>query len=465
MKLRNATTVCTLGPASNTKETIKELVLAGLGGARINFSHGDHKSHGETIDKIKAVSKELNINIPIILDTKGPEIRTLVMKNDSVTVKEGQTFVFTTDEVEGDENRVGVTYKDLTKDLCVGERVFVDDGLIGMIVEEVNGTEVICKVLNTGLIGSRKGINLPDTIVKLPVLTEKDIADLKFGVEKDVDYIFASFVRNKEDVKEIRKVLKGFGGENIEIISKIENREGIDKMDEIIKETDGVCVARGDLGIEIPVEEIPEAQKKLITKCNEAGVFCIVATQMLESMITNPRPTRAEICDVSNAIIDGANSVMLSGETAKGNYPVKALETMVSIISRTEGNIDYTTFSKKNTAELLKNTVLENTAQGVFSISQGESIKVITIVTETTDIVKVIARLKPNARILVLTTNKKVARQCKLIWGVSTKLISTISTDLVKLASKEIASLNLLENNDSFITVSNFNNTTSILLG
>ncbi len=444
--MRKATIICTLGPASNTKEKIKELVEAGLGGARINFSHGDHTTHGETIDNVKAVAKDLEKNIPIILDTKGPEIRTLVVKGDNVELTKGQKFIFTTEEVEGDVNRVGVTYEGLTKDLSVGDRVFVDDGLIGMKVEKIEGTEVICTVENTGMLGSRKGINLPDTVVKLPVLTEKDKADLKFGVEKEVDYIFASFVRNAEDVKEIRRVLDGYGGKNIEIISKIENREGIDKMDEIIKETDGVCVARGDLGIEIPVEEIPEAQKTLISRCNEAGVFCIVATQMLESMITNPRPTRAEICDVSNAITDGANTVMLSGETAKGSYPVEAVKTMAKIIARTELNIDYKEFGIKKASDQIKNNKIEIVAQGLSAMAKNERVKVIVIRSNSTEELKIVARLKPDAKILVITENEEVARKSNIIWGTKAIIGTDVREDIVR-------KMYSLKSDDIFLTL------------
>ncbi len=444
--MRKATIICTLGPASNTKEKIKELVEAGLGGARINFSHGDHTTHGETIDNVKAVAKDLGKNIPIILDTKGPEIRTLVVKGDNVELTKGQKFIFTTEEVEGDVNRVGVTYEGLTKDLSVGDRVFVDDGLIGMKVEKIEGTEVICTVENTGMLGSRKGINLPDTVVKLPVLTEKDKADLKFGVEKEVDYIFASFVRNAEDVKEIRRVLDGYGGKNIEIISKIENREGIDKMDEIIKETDGVCVARGDLGIEIPVEEIPEAQKTLISRCNESGVFCIVATQMLESMITNPRPTRAEICDVSNAITDGANTVMLSGETAKGSYPVEAVKTMAKIIARTELNIDYKEFGIKKASDQIKNNKIEIVAQGLSAMAKNERVKVIVIRSNSTKELKIVARLKPDARILVITENEEVARKSNIIWGTKAIIGTDVREDIVR-------KMYSLKSDDIFLTL------------
>ncbi|MCO6548455.1 MAG: pyruvate kinase [Gilliamella sp.] len=318
--------VCTIGPKSESKEMLAKLLNAGMNVMRLNFSHGDYEEHGNRIKNLREVMQETGLKAAIMLDTKGPEIRTIKLEGgNDVSLVAGQTFTFTTDKnVIGNKDRVAVTYDGFAHDLKPGNRVLVDDGLIAMDVKEIKSNEVICTVLNNGELGENKGINLPGVSIKLPALAEKDKNDLIFGCEQGVDFIAASFIRKRSDVEDIRAHLKAHGGENIKIISKIENQEGLDNFDEILDASDGIMVARGDLGVEIAVEEVIFAQKMMIKKCNKASKPVITATQMLDSMIKNPRPTRAEAGDVANAIIDGTDAVMLSGESAKGKYPLES---------------------------------------------------------------------------------------------------------------------------------------------
>ena len=325
--MRKTKIVCTLGPATNDVEIMKQLIQNGMDAARINFSHGTYETHAETIAKLKQAREELNAPIPLILDTKGPEIRVKTFKEDKVRLEEDATFTLTTREVEGDVNIVSVTYADLPKDVHRGSRILIDDGLIELKVEDITETDVVCKVINGGVVKSRKGVNLPGVEVNLPSLMEKDIEDLKFGVENGFDIVAASFIRSAEDVLKIRRVLEENGGGQMHIISKIENQQGVENIDKILEASDGIMVARGDLGVEIPPEEVPLVQKILIAKANRIGKPVITATQMLESMIHNPRPTRAEAADVANAIYDGTSAIMLSGETAAGDYPIEAVST------------------------------------------------------------------------------------------------------------------------------------------
>ncbi len=323
--MRKTKIVCTLGPATNDVEIMKQLIHNGMDAARINFSHGTYETHAETIAKLKQAREELNAPIPLILDTKGPEIRVKTFKEDKVRLEEDATFTLTTREVEGDVNIVSVTYADLPKDVHRGSRILIDDGLIELKVEDITETDVVCKVINGGVVKSRKGVNLPGVEVNLPSLMEKDIEDLKFGVENGFDIVAASFIRSAEDVLKIRRVLEENGGGQMHIISKIENQQGVENIDKILEASDGIMVARGDLGVEIPPEEVPLVQKILIAKANRIGKPVITATQMLESMVHSPRPTRAEANDVANAIFDGSDAIMLSGETAAGAYPLEAV--------------------------------------------------------------------------------------------------------------------------------------------
>ena len=341
--MRRTKIVCTLGPATNDVETMKKLIENGMSAARVNFSHGTYESHADTIAKLKQAREEMNAPIPLILDTKGPEIRIKTFKEDKVRLEENTTFTLTTREVEGDETIVSVTYENLPKDLHRGSRVLIDDGLIELIVEDLTETDVICKVINGGIVKARKGVNLPGVKVHLPSLMEKDIEDLKFGVANGFDIVAASFIRSAADVVKIRQVLEENGGSHMHIISKIENQQGVDNIDKILEVSDGIMVARGDLGVEIPPEEVPLVQKKLIAKANQLGKPVITATQMLESMTHSPRPTRAEANDVANAIFDGSDAIMLSGETAAGAYPLEAVATMSRIALKAESAIDYPT--------------------------------------------------------------------------------------------------------------------------
>lgn len=421
--MRKTKIIATLGPASNSSEMIKKLIQTGMNAARINFSHGSHESHGETINKVKQIREELNMPIPIILDTKGPEIRTKVLKNEPIKLEKGNKFTLTTDDIEGDETIVSVTYADFAKDLHIGATVLIDDGLIELKVLEINGNNVVCEIINSGILGSRKGINLPDVSINLPALTEKDIDDIKFGIKMDVDYIAASFIRSAEDVKQIRKLLNENGGSSIKIISKIENREGVDNLDLILEATDGIMVARGDLGVEIPFEEVPIIQKEMINKCKAKGKLVVTATQMLESMITNPRPTRAEVSDVANAVLDGTDAIMLSGETAKGAFPIEAVNSMVKIAKKIESSYDYVkAFYNKKTMHCTN--ITEAVSHATCTTANDLNASCIVAVSKSGLTVREVSKHRPNSVILALTEDKKVLRQLNLTWACYPHLIS-----------------------------------------
>ena len=321
-----------MGPNTDDRKLMLKLAQNGMDIARFNFSHGSYEEHKERMDQLKNVRQQVNKPIAILLDTKGPEIRTGVLKEKSITLVEGQTFVLTTDEIEGDNERVSITYPDLVNDVVPGNTILIDDGLLGLVVDRIEGNDIVCTVQNGGSLSSRKGVNVPNVKINLPPITEKDKADIIFGIGQGIDFIAASFVRNADAIHEIRNILKAHGAdEEISIIAKIENQEGVDNIDSILEAADGIMVARGDLGVEIPEAEVPYIQKMLIQKCNDAFKPVITATQMLDSMMRNPRATRAEVTDIANAIYDGTDAIMLSGETAVGKYPFEALNTMVSI--------------------------------------------------------------------------------------------------------------------------------------
>ena len=407
--------VCTIGQKTESKEVLKQLLEAGMKVMRLNFSHGDYEEHGRRISNLREVMAETGMRAAILLDTKGPEIRTIKLEGgNDVSLVAGQEFTFTTDRtVIGNNKIVAVTYEGFASDLKAGDTVLVDDGLIAMEVKEVAGNEVRCIVKNNGDLGENKGINLPNVSVNLPALAEKDINDLKFGCEQGIDFVAASFIRKAEDVLAVRKVLCENGGENVKIISKIENQEGLNNFDEILEVTDGVMVARGDLGVEIPVEEVPFAQKMMIEKCNEAGKPVITATQMLDSMIKNPRPTRAEANDVANAIIDGTDAVMLSGETAKGKYPVEAVKVMARIAEKTDPLI-YTNVEFDNE----ESTITEAVAKGTVDVAEALEAKLIVVGTGTGRAAKSLRKYFPTARILALTNSQTTANQLLLSRGV-----------------------------------------------
>lgn len=417
--MRKTKIVSTLGPASNSVEEIKALIEAGISAARLNFSHGDHEEHGARIANLKQAREELNAPIPIILDTKGPEIRTRdLVDGKKVQLEEGQTFTLTTDDIVGDNTRVAVTYADITKDLSVGSTVLIDDGLIELTVTDINGNDVICRVVNSGLLGTKKGVNLPNVHINLPALTDKDIDDIKFGVSVGVDYIAASFIRSAKDVLEIKRVLEECGGSDVQIISKIENRDGVDNIDEILEVTDGIMVARGDLGVEIPFEEVPLVQKMLIEKCIQKGKPVITATQMLNSMMDNPRPTRAEVNDVANAIFDHTDAIMLSGETAQGDYPVEAVKAMDRIARKIEESIDYAgRFNKAFSKSLRVRNITSAVSHSACTTANDLNAAIISTITLSGRAVKEVSKYRPATTILGCSPVERTCRQLNLIWG------------------------------------------------
>ncbi len=417
--MRKTKIVSTLGPASNSVEEIKALIEAGISAARLNFSHGDHEEHGQRIANLKQAREELGAPIPIILDTKGPEIRTKdLVDGKKVQLEVGQTFTLTTDDIVGDNTRVAVTYEDIAKDLSVGSTVLIDDGLIELTVTDIKGNDVICRVVNSGLLGTRKGVNLPNVHINLPALTEKDIADIQFGVSVGVDYIAASFIRSAKDVLEIKRVLEDCGGSDVQIISKIENRDGVDNIDEILEVTDGIMVARGDLGVEIPFEEVPLVQKMLIQKCIQKGKPVITATQMLNSMMDNPRPTRAEVNDVANAIFDHTDAIMLSGETAQGDYPVESVKAMDRIARKIESSINYAErFNKAFSKSLRVRNITSAVSHSACTTANDLNAAIISTITLSGRAVKEVSKYRPATTILGCSPIERTCRQLNLIWG------------------------------------------------
>ena len=416
--LKKTKIVCTIGPSSESSEILEQLIENGMNVARLNFSHGSHEEHLAKIKNIRKVRRKLNKPIAIMLDTKGPEIRTGNFNVDEVYLKPDDVFTLTTRDVEGTQDIVSVSYEGLPDDVEVGSNIYIDDGLVQLEVTEIkDGTDVICRVLNNGVLSNHKGVNLPGSKTNLPAITPKDIEDIKFGIENDIDLIAASFVRKKEDVYEIRRILEDNGGEHIKIISKIESQEGVDNLEEIIEASDGIMVARGDLGVEIRTELIPIVQKEMIRKANLAAKPVITATQMLDSMIRNPRPTRAETTDVANAIIDGTDCVMLSGETAGGKYPVEAVKTMRNICITTELSDDFieniyeTDISASNTTT---NAIARNTCD----IAKELDAKAIISCTSSGNTSRIISKFKPQTNTVAATTTDRVARQLSVVWGV-----------------------------------------------
>ncbi|NMA87311.1 MAG: pyruvate kinase [Tissierellia bacterium] len=408
--------VSTIGPAIN-ENILRELFKDGLNIVRLNFSHGDHEEHKARIDMVKKVREEMGLPIGIMLDTKGPEIRLGKFKED-IELKDGDIFTLTTKDIMGDKTKVSVSYEGLPHDVKKGDRILIDDGLVELLVEDVVKEEdIICKILNGGTLKDHKGVNVPNVAINLPAITEKDIGDIKFGIENDIDFIAASFIRKAEDVIEIRKVLEENNGNDIDIISKIENREGVDNIDEIIEASEGIMVARGDLGVEILTEEIPLIQKQIIKKCNMAGKPVITATQMLDSMMRNPRPTRAEVTDVANAILDGSDAIMLSGETAIGKYPVESVKTMYKIATKTEESLDYAEVLKLKTSA---KDISTTNAISKATCTTAEDLDANAIVTATSSgyTSKAISKFRPRAPIIAATTSEKVMRKLSLVWGV-----------------------------------------------
>ena len=411
--------VCTMGPDTNDKNIMMELAKNGMDVARFNFSHGDYVEHQSRLEILKEVRKELDRPVAALLDTKGPEIRTGVLKDGKkVSLKEGQTFTLTTREIVGDETITHINYSGLNEDVAAGNKILIDDGLIELQVEKVDGTEIVCTVINGGELGEKKGVNVPNVKIKLPALTEKDKEDIRFGIKQGFDFIAASFVRTADCIREIKEMLDAEGSA-IKVIAKIENAEGIENLDEIIAVADGIMVARGDMGVEIPAQEVPHIQKEIIRKCNEACKTVITATQMLDSMIRNPRPTRAEVTDVANAVYDGTDAVMLSGETAMGKYPVEALKMMVSIVEETEAYLDYSAYRvRKVTEENMKNI---SNAVCSASVSTAHDIGADYIIAPsiTGFTSMMLSKWRPAARIIGMSPSTTTVRQMMLQWGVT----------------------------------------------
>lgn len=415
-KIKMTKVVCTIGPKSESPEVLKELILNGMNVMRLNFSHGDYEEHGKRIKTLREISKETGKFVAILLDTKGPEIRTGAFADGDVKheLVEGDKITLTTDYTFlGTKEKIAISYADITKDLKPGDTILLDDGLIALKVDSLTSTEIVCTVKNTGLLGQKKGVNLPNISVSLPALSAKDKEDLKFACRENLDYIAASFIRKASDVAEVRKILDENGGENIKIISKIENQEGFDNFDSILELSDGIMVARGDLGVEVPVEEVPFMQKTMIRKCNEAGKPVITATQMLDSMQKNPRPTRAEAGDVANAILDGTDAVMLSGESANGKYPVEAVRTMATISSVTDRHgVERLSFAPNYM------TVTEAISKSAVYASDSLGAKLILCWTKTGRAPKMLRKYNPTVPIIALTDNEQTARQLAVVRGV-----------------------------------------------
>jgi len=420
--VRKTKIVCTIGPATNNEEMIRELILAGMDVARMNFSHGTHESHLETLNIIRKVRKELDAPVAALMDTRGPEIRVKNFENGSIELKAGQSFTLTAEDVEGNEDRASITYKELAKDVNAGDSILIDDGLIEMKVSQVRGTDIVCTVVNGGKVSNHKGINVPGCDLGIPFIGEEDKADIIFAAENDYDFIAASFTRSAQDILDMRKVLAENGNDSIQIIAKIENRQGIDNIDEIIRVSDGIMVARGDMGVEIPFEEVPVLQKLLIRKCYEQGKTAITATQMLDSMMKNPRPTRAEATDVANAIYDNTSAIMLSGETAAGQYPIEAVKTMARIALTTEAAIDYEK-RLRDSGSVSNPDVTNAISHAGCTTAMDLGASAIVTVTKSGFTAKMLSKFRPKAPIIACTTSKKTRRQLNLFWGITPVMI------------------------------------------
>ena len=453
--MRKTKIVCTLGPATDNEEVLRQMMLEGMNVARCNFSHATYDEHKKRMDMIKKLRKEVGQPVAILLDTKGPEVRVKNFKDGRVTLEEGQLFTLTADEVEGTKDKVSVTYNRLYEDLEVGMRVLIDDGLIEMTVEQVDRTNIVCRVINGGVVSNHKGVNVPDVDLSMPYISDKDREDILFGISQDVDFIAASFVQKKEDILQLRRLLEKNGGSDIKIIAKIENAQGVTNIDDIIEVSDGIMVARGDMGVEIPYEEVPVIQKKIIKKVYRTGKQVITATQMLESMIKNPRPTRAETTDVANAVYDGTSAIMLSGETAAGAYPVEAVKTMVRIAERTEQDVDY---RKRffNHDRKANPDVTDAICHATCTTALDLSAKAIVTVTKSGRSARMIAGYRPASSIIGCATTEKICRQINLTWGVTPVLVKEEKDvfDLFRNAIAAAEKMQLLEKGDLTVITS-----------
>ncbi|MGI6413138.1 MAG: pyruvate kinase [Syntrophomonadaceae bacterium] len=426
--MRKTKIVCTIGPASEDKDTLRQMMEMGMNIARLNFSHGIHAEHKKRIETIRTTALENNKTIAIMLDTKGPEIRTGKLQNGRIYLESGQTFTLTTRDIVGDETQVSVNYSNLPQEIAKDTEILLADGIIRLQVEQIENTDIMCRVLSGGELTDKKGINIPGARIKLPFLSEKDIEDINFGIDNKVDFIAASFVRTADDVLQIKRLLEQREA-NIDIIAKIESQEGVDNLEDIIQIADGVMVARGDLGVEIPAEDVPLVQKTIVEKCSLAGKVVIIATQMLESMMVNPRPTRAEVSDIANAVFDGADAIMLSGETAAGKYPVEVVRTMARIATRTEQVLPYTEILRRRRVHgVLSVTDAISFATCATALNLGAS----AIITATTTglTAKMVAKYRPQADIVAATPRPEILNKLAIVWGVNPVLIpETEGTD------------------------------------
>ena len=436
--MRKTKIICTIGPACDNEKTLTQMCLAGMNVARLNFSHGTHPEHQAKIDLIKEVRENLDLPIPIMLDTKGPEYRIKTFENGSVEIPEGAEFTFTIDDIVGDETRVAVSYAGLIDDLCIGDRILVNNGLVVFEVKELTDKEAVCNTIVGGVLSNRKSMSFPNKVMSGPFLSEQDKEDILFGIKNDVDFVAASFVSTKDDVVALRNFMDENGGKDIEIIAKIENQAGVDNIEEICEICEGVMVARGDLGVEIPFVKVPSVQKLLISKCRMLGKRVITATEMLESMIQKPRPTRAEISDVANAVYDSTSAVMLSGESAAGKYPVEAVRNMAQICEYTEKHTEYkqefvtSEFKIKNTLDAISH------ATCAMAIDVDAKAIVVSSVSGTT--ARMVSRFRSPVDIVGLTTDKKVWRKLAMSWGVTPKLTEKYnSVDVMSYKAMEYA--------------------------
>ena len=437
--MRKTKIICTLGPAVDSEDMIRTLIRSGMDAARFNFSHGSHPVHLERLSLLKAVRDAMGRPVATILDTKGPEIRIRNFDTKSISLEAGDTFTLTTREEVGDQTHVSVSYPKLHQEVAPGQEILIDDGLVAIRVDEIRGEDIVCTVENGGTLSANKSINIPGVHIHLPALTEKDVADIRFGVENDFDFIAASFVRQASDVEAVRQVLQDCGGESVKIIAKIENQEGVDNIDEILAAADGIMVARGDLGVEIPAAKVPILQKKIIRKGLQAGKPVITATQMLDSMMRNPRPTRAEVSDVANAVFDGTSCVMLSGETAGGKYPVEALTAMTGIVEEAEASIDYWRHFQKQRVVPASN-INDAITHTCCLTAKDLDAKAILAATNSGRTARMICRFRPSCPVAALTMHEKVRRQLNICWGVIPFLTGEVnSTDRIFSLSAEVA--------------------------
>ena len=450
--MRRTKIICTLGPAVDSEDMIRTLIRTGMDAARFNFSHGSHPEHLERLNMLKSVRDAMGRPVATILDTKGPEIRIKSFEAKTVTLEPGDTFTLTTEDVVGNQGWVSVTYPQLHQELQPGQEILIDDGLVAIRVDRIEDTKIICTVENGGTLSANKSINIPGVHIQLPALTEKDIDDIRFGVENDFDFIAASFVRRAADVEAVRAVLHDCGGDDVKIIAKIENQEGVDNLDDILEAADGIMVARGDLGVEIPAARVPILQKQMIRKGLQQGKPVITATQMLDSMMRNPRPTRAEVSDVANAVYDGTGSVMLSGETAGGKYPVEALTAMVGIVTETESAIDYWKQFQKQRV-LPASNINDAITHTCCLTAKDLDAKAILTATSSGRSARMICRFRPACPIAALTMHEKVRRQLNISWGVTPFLTGEVtSTDRIFSLSAEVAlKERLVQNGDTVV--------------